>query len=61
MSNDDRVVVAKKLEIEQSLKEAALSKTKTGGNNNKKRLQSIRKILRKQALRRIISKHIQKI
>jgi hypothetical protein len=61
MSNDDRVAVAKKLEIEQSLKEVALSKTKTGGNNNKKRLQSIRKILRKQALRRIISKHIQKI
>jgi len=55
MSRDDCVKIAKQLEIEYNLKHAALSKV---GGNNKKNLQSIRKAIRKQALRRIISKRI---
>lgn len=57
MTNDERVTVAKQLEIQQNMKNATLF-MQTAGNNDykKKRLQSIRKIIRKHTLRKILSK-----
>lgn len=55
MPQEDRIKIAKQLEIEQTMKEAAL-KVKVGGNN-KNRLKSIRKILKKHQIRKILSKN----
>lgn len=54
MSNEERIKIAKQLEIEYNMKQAALQ-PKIGGNN-KNRLKSIRKIIKKHAIRKILSK-----
>jgi hypothetical protein len=57
MTNDERITLAKKHEIQQNIKNAALFMQTAGNSNTKhKRIQSIRKIIRKNALRKILSK-----
>ena len=56
MTNDERITLAKKHEIQQNIKNAALFVQSAGNSNKKKRLQSIRNIIRKHALRKILSK-----
>ena len=57
MSNDERATVAKQIEIQENMKKATLY-VQTAGNSDykKKRLQSIRNIIRKHAIRKIVSK-----
>jgi len=54
MPQEDRVKIAKQLEIEQTMK--SMMALKVGGNN-KNRLKSIRKILKKHRIRKILSKN----